>query len=45
MKVDHITQSTVMMIYKADITHPCLTPDFTIKLVFEELPKVHLNSV
>lgn len=45
MKVDLITKSTAMMNNKADITYPCHTPDFTRKLLFEELPIVHFNSV
>lgn len=32
-----IIQSTATMNNKADITHPCLTPDFTRKFLFEEL--------
>lgn len=32
-----IIQSTATMNNKSDITHPCFTPDFTRKFLFEEL--------
>lgn len=44
-RVDLITLTTAIMNNRGDITHPCLTLDFTRKLVFDILSTEHLNYV